>query len=187
MNAEVLGQLTTLLLQCLEVGHCVSIERLGVFRPVRSGGFKFIPDERPGVFIAYVEEDLSMALRLYHALERKGFHPWMDRKKLMPGQNWPRAIEGAIETADFFVACFSRRAGRKRGGFQSEMRYALDCARRLPLDQIFILPVRLEECAIPARIRNHLQYTDVFPDFDWGVERLAETMRAEMDARRRAA
>ena len=33
--------------------------------------------------------------------------PWLDRKKLLPGQVWTRCIDRAIENSDFFVACFS--------------------------------------------------------------------------------
>ena len=64
----------------------------------------------------------------------------MDEHKLLPGQNWPRAIESAIETSDFFLACYSANSVNKKGGFQAEIRYALDCARQIPLEEIFIVP-----------------------------------------------
>ena len=80
----------------------------------------------------------------------------MDERKLLPGQNWPRAIESAIETSDFFLACYSANSVNKKGGFQAEIRYALDCARQIPLEEIFIVPVRLNPlpgAAIdPARV-----------------------------------
>jgi hypothetical protein len=101
----------------------------------------------------------------------------MDRKKLLPGQNWPRAIQQAIEVSDFFISCLSPRAVRKKGQFQAEMRYALDCACRMPLDQNYFIPVRLEECPVPARIRREIQYVDLFPDWDEGVHRLADAIR----------
>lgn len=101
----------------------------------------------------------------------------MDKQKLLPGQNWPRAIEHAIEASDFFVACFSQRAVSKRGQFQAELRYALDCAARLPLEQIYLIPVRLEECQVPLRISRQFQYLDLFPDWDKGARRLAAAMR----------
>ena len=99
-----------------------------------------------------------------------GFRPWLDKKKLMPGQNWPRAIETAIQTSDFFVACFSRRATSKRGSFHSELRYALFCAAKVPLDEIFLIPLRLDECVVPRRISKQMQYLDLFPDWEAGVE-----------------
>ena len=94
----------------------------------------------PQVFIAYVKEDEDEAGLLCDALHAAGFSPWIGHAQALPGQNWPRAIETAIETSDFFVPCFSHRSVSKWGGFQAEVRYALDCARRMPLDEIFSCP-----------------------------------------------
>ncbi len=116
--------------------------------------------------------------RLYDALEAGGFSVWMDvQEALTSAQNWPRAIESAIETSDFFVACFSSASVNKRGGFQAEVRYALDCARRMPLDDIFVAPVRLDECRVPRSIQRELQYVDLFPDWQRGVRRLSNMLR----------
>jgi hypothetical protein len=179
------AQVARLVLRCLEEGRRVEIERLGVFRLNRDGEIGFVASRRPRVFLAYAAEDAAAVEALFSRLELAGFSPWMDRRKLLPGQNWPRAIEGAIETADFFVACLSRSSVNKRGTFQSEMRYALDCARNSPFEEIFFIPARLEECAVPARIRRQLQYTDLFPDFDAGVQKIVAMIRKEL--RRRAA
>ncbi len=178
-------QLARLLRQCLKEGRAVHVERLGTFLPDAGGAFSFRPDVKPSVFLAYAAEDAARVERLYDALERAGFAPWMDRRKLLPGQNWPRAIEGAIETADFFVACFSRLSTRKRGNFQSELRYALDCARLSPVDDVYLIPVRLDDCRPPEIIRRRWQYVDLFPSFEEGVKRLVQTIRREM--RKRAA
>jgi hypothetical protein len=109
---------------------------------------------------------------------------WIDKHRLLPGQDWRRVIERAIDRADFFVACFSRRAGRKRGQFPYELRYALRCAERMPLDEMFLMPVRLEACLVPQRIQNTTQYVDLFPDWNMGVERLVESIRREHAQRR---
>ena len=164
----------------LAAGHRVEIDGLGTFRPDAARGFRFTPDTQPRIFIAYVTEDAGAAARLYDDLARAGFHPWMDTRKLLAGQNWARAIDLAIETADFFVACFSRHSVDKRGGFQAEIRYALDCARRIPLDQIFVLPVRFDNCRIPRSIEREWQYIDLFPDWEAGIARLARAIRQEM-------
>src|SRR3974390_1803648 len=168
----------------LREGRRVEIERLGEFRPVRGGGFRFLPEQRPSVFLAYVSEDADKVERLYELLERAGFDPWMDRRKLLPGQNWPRAIERAIANADFFVACLSRHAVNKRSCFQGEMRFALDCARRVPFDQVYFVPARLEQCVVPLRIEQQLQSVDLFPGFDASTKRLIGFIRSEMRRRR---
>ncbi|MCC7174989.1 MAG: toll/interleukin-1 receptor domain-containing protein [Bryobacterales bacterium] len=175
-------QLVRLLRQCLEEASSVEIDGLGVFRR-RAGGFDFFPAGGPRVFIAYVAEDLRAAERLFDDLRRQGFDPWLDRKKLLPGQNWPRAIQQAIEVSDFFVACLSQKAVRKKGQFQAELRYALDCAARTPLDQIYLIPVRLEECPVPGRIGHQIHYVNLFPDWEEGVRRVAEAIRGPKKAK----
>jgi len=171
------AQVAAIVRRCLQRGGQVEIDGLGIFRPTGRGRFQFIPETRPRVFIAYVQEDAAAAEQLYRDLRREGYEAWLDRKKLLPGQNWPRAIEQAIEVSDFFIACFSRRATGKRGWFQSELRYALDCARRAPLGEIFLIPVRLEECAVPARLSREIQYVDLFPDWEKGLRRILAAMR----------
>lgn len=166
-------------------GQSVEIDGLGTFHPDCDRFFRFEPKRLPQVFIAYVEEDRPLAERLYDTLEGAGFGPWMDTRKLLPGQNWPRAIEAAIEDSEFFVACFSRNSVAKKGGFQAEIRYALDCARQLPLDQIFVVPVRFGECPVPRAIRRVYQYVDLIPDWERGSRRMLSMMRREL-ARRRA-
>jgi hypothetical protein len=39
-------------------------------------------------------------------------------------------------------------------------------ARRIPLDEIFTVPVRLDCCLVPGSVQRETQYIDLFPD--WG-------------------
>lgn len=175
MNSPTMDELARILRQCLVEGRHVEIDGLGTFRAT-GGEFQFIPNSRHRVFLAYAAEDAAKVSYLYDALKIRGFDPWMDRRKLLPGQNWPRAIERAIRASDFFVPCFSTLSGEKRGRFHAELRYALDCALNQPLDRVFIVPVRLEECPVPRQIQDQLQYVDLFPDFDAGLDRMTQSM-----------
>lgn len=168
----------------LERGEAVEIDGLGTFRGSRNQRFKFVSQNKPRVFIAYVQEDLRPAKKLDAAFEQHGFRPWLDKKKLMPGQNWPRAIETAIQTSDFFVACFSRRSTSKRGSFHSELRYPLTCAARVPLDEIFFIPVRLDGCTVPGLISRRIQYVDLFPDWVAGVRKVIAVMQVQHEKRK---
>jgi hypothetical protein len=165
--------------EALGRGAAVDIDGLGSFRK-NGKGYRFHPTGMPRVFIAYVEEDAAKAARIFDALARAGFDPWMDKRKLLPGQNWPRAIRNALETSDFVACCFSHHSLHKRGGFQAEIRYALESARRLPLGDVFLLPVRLEECPIPVEIAREMQYVDLFPGWDYGIGRLVEAIRHQL-------
>ncbi|HPT27287.1 MAG TPA: toll/interleukin-1 receptor domain-containing protein [Bryobacteraceae bacterium] len=170
--------LTGLLKQCLDEGRAVTVDRLGVFAP-SVGRFTFTPDRKPRVFIAYAAEDASVVDRLCDRLEAEGFDAWLDRRNLLPGENWPQTILGAIQAADFFIACLTSRSVAKRGTFQTELRHALDCAAGLPIDDLFFLPVRLDNCRVPARIAGELQFVDLFPDFEAGVRRVIKSIGRE--------
>jgi hypothetical protein len=184
-NAALTRRIARVLRQALEQGATVEIDGLGKFVSGGKRGVRFVAQTQPRVFIAYVQEDLSLIRKLYQAFEQNGFRPWLDKKKLLPGQNWPRAIETAIQTSDFFVACFSRRATSKRGSFHSELRYALNCAAKVPLDEIFFIPLRLDDCVVPRRIARQVQYLDLFPEWDAGVSRVMAVIRAQDQCRKR--
>ncbi|MBX9600628.1 MAG: toll/interleukin-1 receptor domain-containing protein [Bryobacteraceae bacterium] len=172
-----------LLRRYLESGQPVEIEGVGSMRLGDGDRILFRAPAEPRVFLGYVEEDLEPVRRLCDALRRGGFAPWLDKEQLLPGQNWPRAIERALDLSDFFLGCFSARSVVKRGQFQAELRWALDCASRMPLEETFIIPVRLENCEIPRPIRSRLQYVDLFPDFDRGVARVVKAIRKAMAGR----
>lgn len=180
MLGELLAQIVE---DCLEHGESVDLDGLGEFRRSAERGLEFIPESAPRVFIAYVAEDVHLAVRLFDDLEAAGMKPWIDRRKLLPGQNWRQSIERAIQRADFFVACYSRRAVRKRGQFPYEVRLALRCADRMPLGEAFILPVRLERCTLPPDIESQIQYVDLFPDWAAGTRRLIDSILREYTER----
>ena len=177
-------QIAAIILNCLKEGKPVEIEGFGTFHPDTEGGFRFAALDTPRVFVAYASEDYQKAEAIYDALLAAGCNPWMDRKNLQAGQNWPRLIESVIEASDFCVACMSTNSVRKRGGFQSELRFALDIARRLPLDDSFLIPVRLDECHVPSRVTREWQYIDFFPDWSKGLNRLTQAITHQWGKRK---
>ncbi|MBL8229641.1 MAG: toll/interleukin-1 receptor domain-containing protein [Bryobacterales bacterium] len=164
--------------KCMEEGVALEIDGLGTLKRASDGNLVLTPFTQPKVFLAYVEEDLPQARKIFAALKEEGCDPWLDKEKLLPGQNWPRRIEAAISVADFFVPLFSRHSICKRGQFQAELRYALDCVKQRPIDNNFFVPLRLEECCVPSRITDSIQYVDMFPDWELGMERLVKTVTA---------
>lgn len=170
-------QVLAIVRRALERGQAVEIDGLGRFGTTAGGDYEFISQTEPRVFVAYVEEDRALARRLRDAIAAAGCSPWMDKDKLLPGQDWPRAIRRAIEISDAFIACFSASSIAKRGPFQSELRWALRCARQMPLEETFVLPVRFETCAVPRQIQERTQYVDLYPDWDAGVKRVVKALR----------
>lgn len=124
------------------------------------------------IFISYAKEDQRVADRLYLDLENAGLSPWMDSNDLLPGQAWEREIEEAISRSSYFIALQSTRSVGKRGHVQKELRRALEVAERYPEDQLFIIPVRIEECEPTFGAVRKLHRLDLFPDYVGGLSKL---------------
>ncbi len=169
-------KLEMLLRETLARDGSLCLSGVGRFWLLDNERIHFEPWTRKRVFLAYALEDRQAVRAIFRFLRRQGFDPWMDSECLLPGQNWPRAIERAVELADYVVPCFSKVACRKRGHFQTEVRMALEYGQRLPLDAVYLVPVRLEECSVPRRIQQQTQYTDLFPDFHRGLHSLLAAM-----------
>jgi hypothetical protein len=171
--------LLQLIERCLHEGAVIDIDGMGSFELDAKQEIVFKATGKGRVFLAYAQEDATEVKKLYAALQRAGFDPWMDKEKLLPGQNWPRAIERAIELADYFVGCFSRRSVSKRGHFQSELAYALDASTKVPQEQMFFVPVRLDNCEMPRLITDTTHYVDLFPNWNQGMKKLVKSLRSD--------
>lgn len=124
------------------------------------------------VFISYAKEDQRSAERLYLDLKHAGLSVWMDTHDLLPGQLWEREIEEAISRSSYFIALQSTRSVGKRGHVQKELRRALEVAEEYPEDELFVIPVRVEECEPTFRAIQKLQRLDLFPDYAEGLRKL---------------
>jgi hypothetical protein len=72
-------------------------------------------------------------------------YAWLDKAKLLPGEDWELEIRKAVCEADVVVVCLSKQFNQ--AGFrQKEVCLALDTAMEKPEGEIFIIPARLEEC-----------------------------------------
>jgi hypothetical protein len=185
MSDTVRGKaLAELITRCLREGAPIEIDGLGKFE-LDQEEVVFRPNNRIRVFLSYAKEDQATVKKLYDELQKAGFEPWMDVAKLMPGQDWPRAIQQAIDVTDFILVNFSHRSVGKRGHFQCELRHALEAADRMPLGEIFLVPVRLSECDVPNEIARTTQYIDLFPDYETGFKALISMMTAQALNRRK--
>jgi hypothetical protein len=129
------------------------------------------------VFISYVREDIDRADRIYSRLKSiPTLDIWFDRRCLKPGEKWRLAISKAIRESSFFITLLSKRSISKRGFAQKEVKYALEILDELPEDQIFIIPLRLDDCYIPERLRE-LHCIDLFPIEDEAMEKVLDVLK----------
>ncbi|WP_299825338.1 TIR domain-containing protein [uncultured Roseobacter sp.] len=108
-------------------------------------------------FISYASEDLHIAQTLYRRLREFGLRPWMDKpprpyhmEGLKPGELWEDRLRDVISSAKYFIPLFSKTSVQKTGYVQSEFRQALSRLAQIPAGNIFVIPVRIEECRIPS-------------------------------------
>ena len=105
--------------------------------------------KQPQIFLAHASEDKPEVEKIYKRLENKGYKPWMDKKDLLPGQNWRVEIPNAIKQSQIFIACFSHVSVNKEGYIQQELRLALNQYTQMPPGRIFLIPLKLDNCEIP--------------------------------------
>lgn len=107
------------------------------------------------IFISHAKEDREKAIRLYGELKEAGFAPWLDENGLWPGQQWEITIQKIITESDIFIACLSNTANNKVGFFQAELQLAYQTALRFPPDQLFIVPIRFDDCELPFQLKKY--------------------------------
>lgn len=74
---------------------------------------------------------------------------------------------------------FSKISVAKRGYVQKEFKLALEVLDEIPEGQIFLIPVRLDNCQVPDRFHN-LHYCDLFEED--GFEQIVKAIKAEQKA-----
>jgi TIR domain/SIR2-like domain len=132
------------------------------------------------VFISYAHEDSVYAERLYNDLKHADLSPWRDKDAIRVGLNWKIAIRKAIKNSRYFIPLFSSNSVEKIGYVQKEFKYAIDNFDKFPESQIYIIPARLDDCQIPYEKLEDIQYVDLFPDWDKGVNQIFEAMGVEV-------
>ncbi len=105
-------------------------------------------------FLCHTSADKPAVRVLYKRLIADGVDAWLDEEKLLPGQNWRLEIPNAVRDADVVIICLSNHAITKEGYVQKEISFALDIAQEKPEGVIYIVPVKLEACEIPARLSD---------------------------------
>ena len=132
------------------------------------------------VFLCHSSYDKATVRELYRQLVNEDWlDVWLDEVKLLPGQTWEIEIEKAVEETDAVIICLSTHSVSKEGYLQKELRFILNIAEEKTEDTIFIIPLRLDGCEVPRRLRQ-LQWVDYFPaeQQEAAYQRLLESLKA---------
>ena len=105
----------------------------------------------------------------------------MDIYSIKGGENWLRAITKAIDECEIFLAILSNNSVSRRGVIQKELKKALDKWEGMLPDDIYIIPIRIDDCPIPDLLK-HIHV------LDWnngkGENRLLEAIRVGLARRK---
>jgi hypothetical protein len=134
------------------------------------------------IFLSYAREDFERVSEFYDRLYYAGFKPWMDKKDILPGERWEHSLWKALHDSDFILVCLSKNSVNKRGFLQRELREALDKWKEKLEDDIYLIPIRFEDCEVPESLRE-FEWVNLYENNGWmlllkaiykGIERLGK-------------
>jgi len=123
------------------VGKCASLDP----------GGKMSTNKQKITFISYSRVNKDFALKLARELKSEGFPIWLDLLDIPAGARWDDEIEWALHECGIFMVILTTASIASENA-KDEIGYAIDHGKR-------ILPILLEECEIPLRLRR-FQYVD---------------------------
>ncbi|MCP4347553.1 MAG: toll/interleukin-1 receptor domain-containing protein [Desulfobacterales bacterium] len=133
--------------------------------------------QETAIFISYVKEDIETARKIYNDLKHAGLKPWLDEKVLIGGQKTEKAIREAIRNSRFFAVLLSEHSV-KPGRVNKQVIRALEIFDEFPESDIFIIPVRLDDCTPSHEKLHKLHLVDMFPVWKDGLDKIIQTIQA---------
>lgn len=115
-------------------------------------------------FLCYAKENSTGVREFRERLKAEAWiDPWFDEEDILPGQKWEGSVADAVHNSHAVIIFLSSIAVRTEGFFHVELKLALDAAAEKPDGTIFIIPIRLDDCEVPERLKPY-QYVDYFGD-----------------------
>jgi len=102
-------------------------------------------------FISYSRANSKFAIRFARDLRSAGFDVWLDQLDIPKGSRWDDEVERALESSSTFIIVLSPESIASQN-VKDEIAYAIDGGKH-------ILPILLEPCKIPFRLRR-FQFVD---------------------------
>jgi hypothetical protein len=126
------------------------------------------------VFVSYSHADAEFAKRLASELEIRGAGVWLDVKQIKLGDSVSMGIERALTTSDVVCLVLSRHSKLSRW-VDREYRAALAEQLERPEGGLKIIPIRIDETALPTLIKD-IRFADFRRDFSGAFEDLCDAI-----------
>jgi hypothetical protein len=124
------------------------------------------------IFISHASPDRPFALRLAHSLTHLGYIVWVDVQQIQVGESIPRRVSEAVERADYLIVVLSKHSVTS---VWSETEWQAKYWDELASRQTIVLPVMIDECAIPLFLRPK-RHADFRAEYAVGFAQLAITL-----------
>jgi len=142
-------------------------------RRVLSDGGNMANEKQRRAFISYSRINKEFATKLVKGLRSAGYPVWFDLLDIPTGSRWDDEVEKALRECSIFMIILTP-ASIASENVKDEIGYAIDHGKR-------ILPVLLEECDVPLRLRR-FQYVDfTTKSFEEGFESAKELLKSLID------
>jgi len=120
------------------------------------------------VFFSYSRKDTAFALTLAQDVRSAGADIWIDQLDIRAGDLWDVEIEKALVNASCVLVILSPFSVAS-DNVQDEIAFALDAEKT-------IIPVILEPCTIPFRLRRWM-HIDFSKNYEEGLEHLMAALK----------
>jgi hypothetical protein len=126
-----------------------------------------ISPRRLRVFLCHASEDKPTVREIYQRLQLYNMDLWFDEKNLLPGERWEQVIPDVIRRCDIVLICLSQTFLLKEGYGNYEIHLVLEAAKKKPVDTIFHIPYRLDDCVVPSYLEGWHYVSNFIPgDFE---------------------
>src|SRR5690348_7212822 len=125
------------------------------------------PSRQLRIFLCHASEDKPVVRDIYQRLQAYNVDLWFDEKNLLPGERWEHTIPDVIRRCDIVIICLSQAFLLKDGYGHYEVHVVLEAAKKKPVDTIFHIPLRLDECDVPSYLLGWHYVSNFVPgDFE---------------------
>ena len=130
------------------------------------------------VFLSYSHKDKEYADRIASDLDAAGIGVWIDALQVDVGDSVPDRIADALSSHDYFAIIMTQNSVKSLW-VRKELNIAL--MRSLDSKAVTILPIRVDDCDIPALLTD-IQYADFRRSYADGINFLLRKLRKTQGA-----
>ena len=124
------------------------------------------------VFVCYAKKDLERVQDIVHKLENTGISCWCDFSDLKLGEQWKHRITEEMKKCSYFLVVLSHTSTGTDGFRHKEIKMAIEIAKELSPNKIFILPVLIDDCDIHYEELRDIHKVKLFQNYDDGFSRI---------------